>query len=161
MLKEFDEVYRRNTAPEGDTPKSEIFNAETGQFEEDPPIEIKQADDDNGYFFFREISVNPSYLETKHQIFPISVLYHEMAHAYNEVTGSVFKGKTKINDGPKGLEDNIERQAVGLWTNESFDFDGDPSTPPTFTNPKPFTENGLHEEMGEPLRKAYHIENVV
>ncbi|WP_421527644.1 SprT-like domain-containing protein [Pseudomonas brenneri] len=59
------------------------------------------ADDDNGYFFFREISVNPSYLETKHQIFPISVLYHEMAHAYNEVTGSVFKGKTKINDGPK------------------------------------------------------------
>ncbi|MBT9300129.1 M91 family zinc metallopeptidase [Pseudomonas sp. TAE6080] len=161
MLKELDEAYRRNIAPAGDTPSAKIFNMETGQFEEDQSVEIKQTDDDNGHFFFRDISVNPSYIETKHQTFPISVLYHEMAHAYNSVNESEFKGKTKINDGPKGLEDNIERQAVGLWTNESFDFDGDPSTPRTFTNPKPFTENGLHEEMGEPLRKAYHIENVV
>jgi dipeptidase D len=36
-----------------------------------------------------------------------------------------------------------------------FDFDNDPSTPPTSTNPAPFTENSLNHEMGTPLRQRY------
>ena len=38
---------------------------------------------------------------------------------------------------------------------EPFDFDKDPATPPTTTNPKPYSENGMREELGLPLRKTY------
>lgn len=40
-------------------------------------------------------------------------------------------------------------------TGRPFDFDGDPSTEPTTSNPKPLTENTLNEEMGVPLRMTY------
>lgn len=36
-----------------------------------------------------------------------------------------------------------------------FDFDKDPLTPPTNTNPPPYTENGILQELGLPLRKRY------
>ncbi|PRW83117.1 type I secretion protein, partial [Pseudomonas fragi] len=36
-----------------------------------------------------------------------------------------------------------------------FDFDNDPSTPPTNTNPAWATENGLADELGTSLRERY------
>lgn len=84
---------------------------------------------------------------------PLSALYHELAHAYNFGNGTVLPGKTNG-------ELNLERQAVGLSTNApAFDFDDDPSTPATNTNPYPFNENALHEERGEPLRNSYRDKN--
>ncbi len=51
---------------------------------------------------------------------------------------------------------NIERQAVGLpIAMEPFDFDFDPDTPPTRTNPQAFTENGIRKEFGLPVRSTY------
>ncbi|MDD1013104.1 M91 family zinc metallopeptidase [Pseudomonas rubra] len=72
----------------------------------------------------------------------IVMLYHELCHAWNHAYGTV-------------LSDH-ERQAVGLPTGESpFDFDADPSTPPTNTNPAPFNENALRKELGLAPRISY------
>ncbi|MBK3455106.1 M91 family zinc metallopeptidase [Pseudomonas sp. MF6754] len=90
--------------------------------------------------------------------FPITNLYHEMVHAYNGATGSFLPGTTEEPVAGEPPEDtpNIERQAVGLPTGaEPFDFDHDPLTPPTATNPAPFTENSLRKEMGLNLRNRY------
>lgn len=70
------------------------------------------------------------------------ILYHELCHAWNLATGS------RLGDG--------ERQAVGLDSGEQpFDFDDDPTTPPTATNPDPFNENALRHELGLPPRLTY------
>ncbi len=96
-----------------------------------------------------EITYNPSFAPEQATT-PVNILYHEMAHAYNGATGTELQGFT---DG----EPNDERQAVGLPTNaQPFDFDDHRATPPTATNPKPFTENALREEMRIPLRTRYH-----
>ena len=100
---------------------------------------------------------NPSFA-TPHAI-PLTTLYHELCHAYNYVTGTQFSGASP--DGHGGVKqapqiNNIELQAVGLPCGvEPFDFDKDPATPPTTTNPKPYSENGMREELGLPLRKTY------
>lgn len=76
---------------------------------------------------------------------PITTLYHEMAHAYNAGNGTALSGSTSETfEGEQHDVPNSERQAVGL-----------PTTPATAANPKPFTENALHEEMGNPLRTQY------
>ena len=101
-----------------------------------------------------EIHYNPSHSLVKDSV-PVNVLYHEMAHAYNGATGTRLAGSTGIPENPGG-EPNDERQAVGLPTIAlPFDFDNHRSTEPTTTNPKPFTENALREEMGRPLRTRY------
>lgn len=70
------------------------------------------------------------------------MLYHELCHVWNFATGSV--------------NDNAERLAVGLENPGSlFDFDDDPSTPDTDTNPAPFNENALRHELGLPPRLTY------
>ncbi|MGL5999581.1 MAG: M91 family zinc metallopeptidase [Pseudomonas proteolytica] len=161
MLAELDAAFRRNTMPKLNSDGVETIKDQIKRQPENQIITIKELEADNGYFFSRELDYNPSFIDTQHQSFPISVLQHELSHGFNWVNRSKLKGQTRVNDSATGLEDNMERQAVGLQTNEAFDFDRDPSTPPTFTNPKPFTENGLREEMGEPLRTAYKIENVV
>src|SRR3989344_1335964 len=87
-----------------------------------------------------------------------TTLYHELGHAYNAATGSTFLGNTEIirPDGTRTQEPNDERQVVGLETaSPPFDFDNDPATAPTTSNPYPLTENALREEMGLPLRKSY------
>lgn len=161
MLTELDAAFRRNTTPKDDPNEVETVKEKNKRQPEVQIVKINEREHDGGEFFSRELEYNPSFIGSADNTFPIGVLYHELAHAYNWTNKSKLPGGTKLNDGAKGTESNMERQAVGLWTNESFDFDRDPSTPPTSTNPKPFTENGLREEMGEPLRKAYHIENVV
>jgi len=85
---------------------------------------------------------------------PITGLAHEMAHAFNGATGTFVPGNTADSANNNTEEPNLERQAVGLQTTSAlFDFDGDPNTAPTTTNPPPFTENALKREMGLPLRK--------
>jgi len=82
----------------------------------------------------------------------VILLFHELCHAYNRVTGTVFPGMGF--DGPRDDKSthrvpNEELQVVGLPAQVTpFDFDNDPSTPALDTNPTPFTENGLREELG-------------
>ncbi|MGY2271942.1 MULTISPECIES: M91 family zinc metallopeptidase [Pseudomonas] len=89
---------------------------------------------------------------------PITSLYHELAHAYNGANGTFLPGITQEGgqgDAPTFVA-NDERQAVGLPTDaQPFDFDNDPATPATTTNPMPFNENALNAEMGRPLRTRY------
>jgi len=55
---------------------------------------------------------------------------------------------------------NQELQALGLPTSAApFDFDHDPDTAPTTTNPEPFSENGLRRELGLPLRLQAEAHN--
>ncbi|WP_191487241.1 M91 family zinc metallopeptidase [Pseudomonas sp. FEN] len=100
---------------------------------------------------------DPSFL--KGEITSIVHLYHELCHAYNFVTGTIFPGY-----GPDGVDaDNVrqrvpnaELQAVGLRVSSPpFDFDRDPATPPLDSNPEAFSENGLRQEFGIPPRKQY------
>lgn len=88
-------------------------------------------------------------------------LFHELCHAYNYISGTVLRGESLDGiDGtrPRRLIDNAELQAVGLPTSAPpFDFDQDPATPPTTTNPQAFTENGLRKELGLPLRAQYAL----
>lgn len=104
-----------------------------------------------------DISYNPSFHMDEFPA-PVVVLYHEMSHAYNGVNGS-FQPGTYVGEGPdSGRVPNAERQAVGLETSAApFDFDGDPATPPTTTNPDHLTENGLREELGLPDRPSYAL----
>ena len=86
-------------------------------------------------------------------------LFHELCHAYNHVSGTLLRGESP--DGVDGLKPrypmpNTELQAVGLPTEtRPFDFDQDPATPATNTNPQAFSENGLRKELGLPPRKQY------
>lgn len=100
---------------------------------------------------------NPTYISNR--VNNIALLYHELCHAYNTVTGTSLAGKSEDGiDGnkPRSLIANKELQAVGLPTNATpFDFDGDPSTPATNTNPPALTENGIRDELGIPPRKQY------
>ncbi|HWS86739.1 MAG TPA: M91 family zinc metallopeptidase [Pyrinomonadaceae bacterium] len=87
---------------------------------------------------------------------PVVVLYHEMAHSYNVVTGT-FQNGTYNGTGPDGgVIPNSERQAVGLPNSGVlFDNDFDPSTPDSRDNPRALTENGLRAEMNRPARPTY------
>lgn len=96
---------------------------------------------------------------------PVTMLYHEMVHAWNGAKGTFLAGSSKADDpstkGGSSCEkstDNFEYQAIGIPNSATpFDLDDDPSTPPTTVNPKPFTENALNEEMGKPLRKLHQL----
>jgi len=106
------------------------------------------------------LQYNPSeiYNDPKVPAAPIITLQHESAHAWNAGTGTFLPGHTpeQVDGKPPVNTPNAERQAVGLpSTAPPFDFDNDPLTPPASTNPKPFTENGLREEMGYGLRENY------
>lgn len=112
-----------------------------------------------------EINFIPDYFEKHFSISPLLALYHEMTHAYNGATGTFIPGERSIIgadgapliiDGEPVIIGNSEYQAVGLPSNGTpFDFDNNPKTAPTTTNPTPFTENAIREEMGLPLRDRY------
>ncbi|NWA82181.1 hemolysin [Pseudomonas sp. D2002] len=164
MLAEMDTAARRNGAP------VQVKRSDRSQFDYDrnkpsPPPNQKVPETPDEYHIHNGTrgrsatdsiigygtanSLNPA----RHGS-PIVGFYHEMAHAYNAVTGSFLPGTTKEHttvDTP-----NYERQAVGLPTGaQPFDFDNDPRTPPTSTNPTPFTENAIREEMGHTRRESY------
>ncbi len=81
------------------------------------------------------VSMTPSHqVESANVIgwMPPSVfLHHELAHAYNSVTGTIIPGE------------EAENQAIGLPVTAYSD------------NPRSLTENGLREEFGIPLRTVY------
>ncbi|HEV7890294.1 MAG TPA: M91 family zinc metallopeptidase [Pyrinomonadaceae bacterium] len=87
---------------------------------------------------------------------PVVVLYHEMSHSYNIVTGT-FQNGTYNGTGPdSGVIPNSERQAVGLPNSGVlFDNDFNSSTPTSRDNPRAQTENGLRAEMNRPARPTY------
>ena len=95
---------------------------------------------------------------------PLIVTYHELSHAYNDVTGTMQAGQYggKGTDGPHSVVvidpntgqpvkipvagiNNAERQAVGLPTDAAV------GTP----NPQYATENGIRAEMSLPDRSVY------
>lgn len=89
---------------------------------------------------------------------PIVVLQHELAHDYNFATGTMLPGTYQGQGPDNGRVPNSERQAVGLETSApAYDFDGDPNTPPTRTNPVWLTENGMRAELGLPARPSYTL----
>ncbi|MFA5979315.1 MAG: M91 family zinc metallopeptidase [Pseudomonas sp.] len=93
--------------------------------------------------------------------FPVTGLFHEIGHAYNGATGTFLAGEStqRRESGRTDVVPHLEHQVVGLPSDaEPFDLDNDPATPPSTINPKPFTENGLLEEMGKPLRKSYRFD---
>lgn len=104
-----------------------------------------------------QISYNPSFHMDAFPA-PVVVLYHEMSHAYNGVTGTFQPGTYRGTGPDNGQVPNAERQAVGLETSApAYDFDGDPSTPKTTANPDQLTENGLRGELGLPDRPSYSL----
>ena len=102
--------------------------------------------------------INPSFYPADH-IPPITVFYHEMAHAYDYTHGTlangVYDGVDKDDAKNPVLSDvkNAERVAVGL----PIDHDNNPKTKEeTDSNhPQALTENALRKEMNRPLRPAY------
>lgn len=168
MLTEMDAAARRNGA------SVPIQRAEQTLYELNPTIPIaprqKKPEAEGGHHVHNGVRGRPvtnSVINndpaSRHdnpvfQGTPITNLYHEMAHAYNGATGSFLSGTTEEQIGDKKPQQilNVERQAVGLPSDaEPFDIDNDPLTPPTSTNPPPFTENALREEMGHIQRTSY------
>jgi hypothetical protein len=82
---------------------------------------------------------------------PVTVLFHELAHAYDQLYGTGVEG-TYAGADNTGVA-NGEREAVGL----PIDVDGDPATPPAPAprHPPELTENALRAELGVAARTAY------
>lgn len=101
------------------------------------------------------IEYNPFF--SPRNLLPIIGFYHELCHAYNAVTGTAVTGASAETSGSKTtMIQNRELQAVGLpIAMDPFDFDLNPETPPTQTNPEAFTENGIRKEFGLPTRTSY------
>ena len=166
MLKEFDASTSRVGAPlkitEAQSEDNSFYMGRNSNFDqqvndgkkphsaEDPNLAVIKDGIRGNPLTHGELQYNRSYVDNgTHKNHPASYLYHEMSHAYNGRNGTVLPGKTQ-------REANVERQAVGLPTNAApFDFDNNPATPPTDTNPDPFNENALRKEMGEALRTRY------
>ncbi|WLH80262.1 M91 family zinc metallopeptidase [Pseudomonas sp. FP2335] len=102
------------------------------------------------------VEYDRSFIAPGHQRPPLVILQHELSHAVNGGRGTILPGSSLVWNG-RGLEweANYERQAVGLPTSSYFDFDRNPRTPPTNTNPWPYNENALLNELGLPLRQRY------
>jgi Ca2+-binding RTX toxin-like protein len=133
-------------------------------------LTIKQTQDENSYAYAGRqplwhdsprIEFNPS-LDTIKGGPPIAILYHEMAHIYDDELDTQKDGTHNgtgkdrdvmwKDDREVGVL-NRERQAVGL----PIDHDGDPKTPLRIDpeHPIEYTENGIREEMGVTRRATY------
>lgn len=87
---------------------------------------------------------------------PVVGLYHELAHAYNLVNGTGQRGSYhNPGDTDHGVL-NLDRQALGVdATGVLHDFDRNPATPATRTNPAAFSEKDLRAEMDLDRRDTY------
>ncbi|MGL6234098.1 MAG: M91 family zinc metallopeptidase [Segniliparus sp.] len=101
-----------------------------------------------------------------HELNPTVVMYHEMAHAYDDTNGTMMPG----DYGPNG-KDPVDSQNIGSWSPQYLanaeheavglpvDWDGNPRTPeapvPDSVHPHDLTENALRDEMGLPDREHY------
>ena len=88
---------------------------------------------------------------------PLLDFYRCLCEAYNAFTGTTVPGRATVKaSGYRTLEvDRAQLQAIGLETGVFYDFDQNPATAPTDTNPSPFTENALRVELGLPRRRSY------
>ncbi|MFD5180752.1 M91 family zinc metallopeptidase [Nocardia sp. NPDC058379] len=113
--------------------------------------------------------VSPLYAGTPYDNHPpITTLYHEAAHAYDETHGTM-RPTTDVYTGTDAVDRRYpnqysptgegmferERVAVGL----TIDHDNDPSTPEQVADenehPAALTENALRDELGIPRREHY------
>lgn len=175
MLAEMDAIARRNGAPvtivedHVDTGSGYVYGSKELKallHDERPPV---PGEDPKWGFMVdgvpgsradrAEITYNRSALDVLAGVTysPITTLYHEMVHAWNAANGTALTGSTaEVFEGESLDTPNSERQAVGLPTSaKPYDFDKDPTTPATTTNPPPFTENTLLKEMGKSPRRQY------
>lgn len=88
---------------------------------------------------------------------PLLDLYRCLCEAYNAFNGTTVPGDTPIRtiDRRAIRVNNAHLQAIGLPSGILYDFDNDPDTAPSDTNPSPFNENALRMELGLPLRTYY------
>jgi Effector protein/RTX calcium-binding nonapeptide repeat (4 copies) len=109
----------------------------------------------------RAVDYNPGFTTFLGSTPPVVVLYHELAHQYDFVNGTVLPGRHEDPGDPDRIPfgsgtigvPNAERQAVGL----PVDDDLDPSTPIRIDPEHPliYTENGLRAELTWPERRHY------
>ncbi|WP_344077856.1 M91 family zinc metallopeptidase, partial [Luedemannella helvata] len=124
------------------------------------PVLITETTDPNGYAWpdrnvlggvtTARVAVNPQFQAVVGGP-PVTVLFHELAHAYDHGRDALPEGVHHGADDPG--TPNAERVAVGL----PIDHDNNPATPPrtTPTHPDDLTENALRAELGVPPRPRY------
>ncbi|MDQ2482654.1 M91 family zinc metallopeptidase [Pseudomonas putida] len=88
---------------------------------------------------------------------PLLDFYRCLCEAYSAFKGTTVPGHTSIStiDRRQIQVDNAHLQAIGLPSGPLYDFDNNPDTAPTDTNPSPFNENALRMELGLPVRTYY------
>lgn len=104
-----------------------------------------------------DIDINPGFRGPERGV-PSSVLYHELAHAWDYThetsQGGTYRGIDPVDNDPArdGIA-NGERQAVGL----PLDHDSDDDTPEIVDPDHPFiyTENAIREDLGLERRDHY------
>lgn len=96
------------------------------------------------------VEYNPSFHSDRFPT-PSLVLFHELSHAYNTVTGTMYPGRQTAPGVDNGTP-FAEHQVVGLpGTAAPYNFPGG-GTPGGIN---PYTENDLRQEMGLPQRPSY------
>ncbi len=105
------------------------------------------------------IDMNDSYtyFDKKSAGIPVNVLFHELVHAYNNLTGSYMSGAIAGLD-EKGEYKEVrcsEIQAVGFNSTLINALKNTPFAPKAIINPEGLTENSFNAEIGLPLRTAY------
>ncbi len=93
--------------------------------------------------------------KNRHNLRPLTTLFHEMAHAYCNATGTHqehYNIITPVN-GSKYTEEAKERQVVGLKV--AGPKIKHPDGTITTGNPYQLTENALRTRLGLPLRERY------
>jgi hypothetical protein len=101
-----------------------------------------------------DIQINPAYPGGHEGGVPITVLQHELGHAWDYTHDTIdrdtYDGVDPIDTGDVSV---AERQATGL----PIDHDDDPDTPEIIDpdHPYTYTENGLRDEMRRPHRDTY------
>ncbi|BBH45021.1 M91 family zinc metallopeptidase [Pseudomonas sp. KU43P] len=88
---------------------------------------------------------------------PLLDFYRCLCEAYNAFSGTTMPGSmtTETYDYRQLEVSRAKLQAIGLAAGIFYDFDKNPETPPTDTNPPQFTENGLRLELGLQPRRHY------
>lgn len=141
----------------GQAVKIKYFEEENARFTPSPPGDTLFIHDGSPGTpaYGGIIEYNPFF--SPRDLLPIIGFYHELCHAYNAVTGTAVMGASAETSGSQTtMVQNRELQAVGLpIAMDPFDFDLNPETPPTQTNPDAFTENGIRKELGLPVRTSY------
>lgn len=133
-------------------------------------VDIQQTTDQNGYATAHDndksyvkpdgtrgegsdttISYNPSFRNKSIGFEPLNVLFHEMAHSYDNATGTKQPGEQPRG---AGTVNRREHQAVGLPVIGGIDVQH-PDGTVTSGNPEGLTENAIRNELGIPERTRY------